>query len=520
MYSESMAAEAVDKKTQSFLGSLGIEDNNPGTFAGKWLSPSKNEKISSISPLDGKPIANVITTSSEEYEKVIKHSTRTFEEWADIPAPKRGYIIMKIGNALRKNKVNLGRLVTIEAGKTKTEGEGEIQEMIDISDFAVGLSRQLYGLVIASERPDHRMLEQYLPLGPIGLITSFNFPSSVWSWNSFIAAVCGDTSIWKPSSKTPLTAIAIMKIVSKVLEENSVPQIFSLVTGSGETIGSMMAEDPRIKLISFTGSVRSGKIVSNKVANRFGKMILELGGNNAAVVTANADIDLAVKGVAFGALATAGQRCTSTRRVIVDNRIYSKFVSKLKSVFDSVSIGNPVKKDVLVGPLIDKSAVSNFLTAISEAKKQGGKLLAGGSVYDEMKDGFYVRPALIEARPDMEICKKETFAPILYVFRSTGIEEAVEIHNSVPQGLSSSIFTTDLRESEYFLSHRGSDCGIVNVNTGTAGAEIGGAFGGEKETGGGRESGSDAWKSYMRRQTVTINYGRTLPLSQGVEFEI
>lgn len=507
--------------SSGLLSSLGIDDLSPGTFAGKWFSSKDTEIIESFSPIDGERIAGVYSTSKQDFEKVIRHSEKAFLEWSELPAPKRGEAIRKIGEELRKRKADLGKLVTLEAGKTGTEGEGEVQEMIDIADFAVGLSRQLYGLVIASERPEHRMLEQYVPLGSIGVISSFNFPCSVWSWNSFIAATCGDSVVWKPSSKTPLTAIAVMKSVAQTMEENGFPQVFSLVIGRGEGIGNMISSDQRIPLVSFTGSVKSGKIVSKMVSERLGKSILELGGNNAAVVTGNADLDVALKGVAFGALATAGQRCTSTRRVIVHDSIYPEFVKKLKKVYDNAAVGDPRESSTLVGPLIDRSAVKNFLDAISTAKKQGGKLLSGGT---ERKipglQGNYVSPALIESDPKMDICREETFAPILYVFRYSDFEDAIKIHNGVPQGLSSSIFTKDLRESQLFISGNGSDCGIINVNTGTAGAEIGGAFGGEKETGGGRESGSDAWKIYMRRQTITMNYGKDVPLAQNVEFKV
>ncbi len=510
-----------DRKREELFTRLSLEEINSGTFYGKWSKPKTNALIKSYTPIDRSLLASVSPTSPVDYDKLVSYSEKSYTEWVEIPPPKRGSVMLKIGQALRNAKKDLGMLVTLEAGKTISEGKGEIQEMIDIADFSVGLSRQLEGLVLASERPWHRMMEQYVPLGPIGIISSFNFPSSVWSWNAFIAAVCGDTSIWKPSSKTPLAAVAIMNVVSKVLEEEGVPQIFSLITGSGEEIGSKMASDRRIKLISFTGSVQSGKKVSQLVSERLGKSILELGGNNAAVVSDHADMGIALKGVAFGALATAGQRCTSTRRVIVSDKIYDAFIKKMEKIYSEVSVGDPRKSGTLVGPLIDESAVMKFESAISEAQKEGGRLLAGGTRANiKGLDGYYVKPALIEATPDMEICKTETFAPILYVFKYHTLEDAVQIHNSVPQGLSSSIFTKDLLESEYFISHRGSDCGIVNVNTGTAGAEIGGAFGGEKDTGGGRESGSDAWKNYMRRQTITINYGKELPLAQGVEFKI
>ncbi|MCL4329719.1 MAG: aldehyde dehydrogenase family protein [Candidatus Thermoplasmatota archaeon] len=503
------------------LSDVGLSETNYGTFDGRWVDEGV-ERIVSHSPVDGSEIAGVFATSTETYEHVIRKSVEAFNRWSLMPPPERGILVREIGNALRLSKEKLGRLVSLEVGKTKSEGEGEIQEMIDVADFAVGLSRQLYGLTIASERPNHRMYEQWVPLGPIGVISSFNFPCSVWSWNSFIAAVAGDTIVWKPSSKAPLTAIAVMKVVEQVVERLGYPQIFSLVTGSGGTIGELVSGDRRIKLVSFTGSIPSGKHISRVVSERLGRTILELGGNNAAIVSSRSDMDIALKGVAFGALATAGQRCTSTRRAIVDSAIYDSFVERLIRAYSSARVGSPFNEGVLVGPLIDDKAVENFLNAIEQARSEGGKILFGGSraSIKGHENGHYVIPAVIEARKGMKIDKVETFAPILYIYRYNTIEEALEIHNSVPQGLSSSIFSNDIREVEYFLSARGSDCGIANINTGTAGAEIGGAFGGEKETGGGRESGSDSWKSYMRRQTVTINYGRDLPLSQGVRFDI
>lgn len=511
--------ELTEKTIEKALEALELEDRNPGVFFGAWGETKTRDVVVSRSPIDNSEIASVSLASEIEYEKVVSASEKAFREWKEVPAPKRGELVRLIGDALRRKKDDLGMLISLEAGKVLSEAKGEIQEMIDVADFAVGLSRQLYGLTIASERPSHRLLEQWIPLGSIGVITSFNFPSSVWSWNSLIAAVTGDTVIWKPSSKVPLTAVAVMKVVGEVLEKESFPNVFSLIVGSGSVIGERMLLDKRLPLISFTGSVKSGKNVSEKVAARLGRTILELGGNNAAIVSAKSDMNIALRGVAFGALATAGQRCTSTRRAMVDNRIYDDFVHKLKSIYEGAKIGNPLEKGTLVGPLIDKEAVNAFSNAINTASKEGGKLISGGEVLDT-GNGFYVKPAIIESDMKMSIWKEETFAPILYVFKYNSIEEAIDLNNSVPQGLSSSIFSNDFREVQMFLSNSGSDAGLANVNTGTAGAEIGGAFGGEKETGGGRESGSDAWKNYMRRQTVTLNYGKDLPLAQDVEFKV
>jgi len=504
------------------MAKLGISAENPGVFSDHWHEFHKQNAIESYSPIDGKLIAMVSSASTEDYDKVMEHSIRAFSKWLAIPAPKRGEIIREIGDELRKHKVDLGNLVTLEVGKTESEGQGEIQEMIDVADFSVGLSRQLYGLTMTSERPNHRLYEQWIPLGPIAVISSFNFPSSVWSWNAFVAAVTGDTIIWKPSSKAPLTAIAIIKVISGVLEKHHAPQIFSLVTGGGSTVGDRIANDTRIQLVSFTGSIPVGQTISEKVARRFGRSILELGGNNAAIVSEKSDLNIALKGVAFGSLATAGQRCTSTRRAIVQDSVYDEFMSRLKKAYSTVKIGPSNQKGVLVGPLIDRAAVDSFLSAVEKAKSEGGKLAYGGreKKIENYEGGFYVEPAIIEAKENMEIVKKETFAPILYVFRYKEIADAIRIHNSVPQGLSSALFTNDLREEELFLSAMGSDCGLANVNTSTAGAEIGGAFGGEKQTGGGRESGSDSWKSYMRRQTVTKNWGNDIPLAQDVKFDI
>ncbi|PYB68713.1 aldehyde dehydrogenase family protein [Thermoplasma sp. Kam2015] len=505
---------------EDLFSKIGISEVNSGVYDGAWANPS-GKMLTVRSPIDGSEIAKISLATRQDYDRMVSKAIEEFKKWRMIPAPKRGLIIREIGEELRKEKKNLGKIVTIEAGKTPSEGEGEIQEMIDISDLALGLSRQLYGLTIASERPYHRMYEQWVPLGPVAVITSFNFPASVWSWNAFIAAVDGDVVIWKPSSKAALTAVAVMKVIERVLKRNNAPNIFFLLVSSGSEGGDWITNDPRIPLVSFTGSVPVGKKISENVAKRLGKSILELGGNNGAIVSDKADIDLALRGVVFGALATAGQRCTTTRRVIVHEKIYDEFLEKLKNAYSTIKVGDPRDKGVLVGPLIDEDAVRDYENAIDAAIKQGGKLVYGGKRINlkGYEGGHYVMPTIIEAKPDMPIVKEETFAPILYVMKYRTIEEALEIHNSVPQGLSSSIFTTDLREEEAFLSPYGSDCGLANVNTSTAGAEIGGAFGGEKDTGGGRESGSDAWKYYMRRQTVTKNWGQTLPLAQDVVFE-
>lgn len=517
-----MARESFDDFRENTLKSLGIEKENSGIFAGRWLYKSGNNIYKSVSPVDGKENARVWLADRKQYDAAVEHSIKVFNEWREIPAPKRGEIIKAIGDALLKNKRDLGSLVTLEAGKTTSEGEGEIQEMIDVAYFASGLSRQLYGLTMASERPDHRLYEQWIPLGPIGVISAFNFPSSVWSWNAMVAAVCGDTVVWKPSTKASLAAVGVMKVISSTLSEIGAPQIFSLVASRGSDGGEWMSQDTRIPLVSFTGSTSTGRKIYENIARRIGRPILELGGNNCSIVSNKADMKLALKGVAFGSLATAGQRCTSTRRIVVHEQIYDEFLEKLKEIYTNVKIGNPREAGVLVGPLIDQEAVDTFLNAIQEAQKEGGILITGGErlTVPGLENGYYVRPAIVEAHPDMPITKQETFGPLLYVFKYKNIEEALEIHNSVPQGLSSAIFTSDIHEEEYFLSYRGSDCGLANVNTSTAGAEIGGAFGGEKETGYGRESGSDSWKAYMRRQTVTINYGKDLPLAQGVKFDV
>jgi aldehyde dehydrogenase (NAD+) len=507
---------------QNFLKELKISELNKGVSTGtKWISAS-GEKIKSASPVDGKFIASVNACDKRSFDYVVETAQNAFFEWRTWPAPKRGEIIRQIGNELRKNKATLGKLVSYEMGKSLQEGMGEVQEMIDISDLALGLSRQLYGLTMHSERPGHRMYEQYHPLGIVGIISAFNFPVAVWSWNSLIAMVCGDVCIWKPSEKTPLCAIACQNIISKVFKENNVPEgVCNLVIGGCE-IGEWICNDSKIALVSATGSTRMGKAVSTAVGARLGKSLLELGGNNAIIISKEADLDIALVGCLFGAAGTAGQRCTTTRRLIIHEDIYDAFKKKLVNAYKQLKIGDPLKEENHVGPLIDQDAVSAYLSAIEQIKKQGGKMaLAGGTLSGKgFESGCYVKPCIAEVTNDMQIVQQETFAPILYLIKYKTLEEAIALQNAVPQGLSSAIFTLNLREAEIFLSNAGSDCGIANVNIGTSGAEIGGAFGGEKETGGGRESGSDAWKVYMRRQTNTINYSDTLPLAQGIKFTV
>ena len=503
------------------LKELGIEPENTGVSTGiQWLEGS-GKWIESYSPVDGNLIARVKTAGEFDYETVVKKAEEAFKVWRTIPAPKRGEIVRQMGDALREKKQALGQLVSYEMGKSLQEGLGEVQEMIDICDFAVGLSRQLYGLTMHSERPNHRMYEQWHPLGIVGIISAFNFPVAVWSWNSMIAWVCGDVCIWKPSSKVPLCAIACQNIISDVLKRNHVPEgVSNLVVGNAS--GDLLNNDKRVPLVSFTGSTRIGRHVSKTVAERFGKTILELGGNNAIIVTPEADLKMVLVGSVFGAVGTAGQRCTSTRRLIIHESIYDKVCEVLKGAYSQIRIGNPLDQQNHVGPLIDKGAVADYLKAIEKARAEGGKVLVEGGVVEgeAYESGCYVKPCIIEAENHFEIVQEETFAPILYLIKYKTIEEAIAKQNGVPQGLSSSIFTTNMREMELFLSASGSDCGIANVNIGTSGAEIGGAFGGEKETGGGRESGSDAWKAYMRRQTNTINYGSELPLAQGIQFDL
>ncbi len=505
-----------------FLKELKISEINKGVSTGlKWYA-SSGEKIISHSPVDGKAIASVSFCDKRSYEMVVTTASEAFKEWRQWPAPKRGEVVRQIGNELRKNKPTLGKLVSYEMGKSLQEGMGEVQEMIDICDFAVGLSRQLYGLSMHSERPGHRMYEQYHPLGIVGIISAFNFLVAVWSWNSMISMVCGDVCIWKPSEKTPLCAIACQQIINKVFKENKVPEgVCSVIIGGAET-GKWMCEDQRVALVSATGSTRMGKAVGATVGARLGKSLLELGGNNAIIITPDADLNIALVGCLFGAVGTAGQRCTTTRRLIIHEDIYDSFKRKLVHAYKQLRIGDPLKEENHVGPLIDKDAVQNYLNALTQIKKQGGKMAVPGGVLEGkgFESGCYVKPCVAEVTNDMEIVQAETFAPILYLIKYKKIDDAIAMQNGVPQGLSSAIFTQNLREAEKFLSYAGSDCGIANVNIGTSGAEIGGAFGGEKETGGGRESGSDAWKAYMRRQTNTINYSDKLPLAQGIKFTV
>lgn len=507
------------------LKTLGIKEKNFGSSSGTvWNESTDQGELKIYSPATGEYIASVYQASENDYENLIKKGEEAFKLWRQTPAPKRGEVVRQIGNKLREYKEPLGKLVSFEMGKSLQEGLGEVQEMIDICDFAVGLSRQLYGFTMQSERPNHRMYDQYHPLGIVCTISAFNFPVAVWSWNAMIAAVCGDVNLWKPSSKVPLAAIATQNIIAPVLKENNLPEgLFSLIIGRGSTIGEKILNDKRVPLISVTGSTRVGRHAGEVISKRFGKAILELGGNNAIIITPEADLKIAIPAVVFGAVGTAGQRCTSTRRLIIHESMYDKVRDALVKAYKSLKIGSPLDVNNHVGPLIDKNAVKDFTTALERVKKEGGKIIFGGEVLSGKgyESGSYVVPALVEAENHYEIVQEETFAPILYLMKySKGIEEAVELQNGVVQGLSSSIFTNNLREAEYFLSAWGSDCGIANVNIGTSGAEIGGAFGGEKETGGGRESGSDAWKAYMRRQTNTINFGSALPLAQGIKFDI
>jgi aldehyde dehydrogenase (NAD+) len=504
-----------------FLQELKIQKENEGSSTGaKWIQ-SKGEMISSFSPVDNQLIGAVVTTDAAAYEQVIKTAEAAFIEWRNWPAPKRGEVVRQLGEALRKDKTALGQLVSYEMGKSLQEGLGEVQEMIDICDFAVGLSRQLYGLTMHSERPSHRMYEQWHPMGIVGIISAFNFPVAVWSWNAALAWVCGNVTVWKPSEKTPLCGNAIQKIVEKVFADNDVPEGVNNLIQGGRTVGEWMSKDTRIPLVSATGSTRMGKELNKEVAGRLGKTILELGGNNAIIITEHADLDMSLIGAVFGAVGTAGQRCTSTRRLIIHEKIYDQFVEKLVKAYQQIKIGDPLDSNNHMGPLIDKDAVKMYLQSIEACKNEGGKFIVEGGVLegDQYTSGCYVKPCIAEAKPQFKIVQHETFAPILYLLKYKTIEEAIAIQNDVPQGLSSAIMTLNMRESELFLSAKGSDCGIANVNIGTSGAEIGGAFGGEKETGGGRESGSDAWKAYMRRQTNTINWSTQLPLAQGIKFD-
>ncbi len=509
-------------KLNKVLDTLGIKKNNEGAGTGtKWIKAG-GEKIMSWSPVDGKEIGTVNGVTRKTYDAVVQQAEAAFEEWRMWPAPKRGEVVRQVGEALRKHKEPLGRLVSYEMGKSLQEGLGEVQEMIDIADFAVGLSRQLYGLTMHSERPMHRMYEQWHPLGVVGIISAFNFPVAVWSWNSFLAWVCGNTCVWKPSEKTPLTAIACQNIIADVFKANKVPEgVCGLVVGGRET-GEWMSNDARIPLVSATGSTRMGKAVGAAVGSRLGRALLELGGNNAIIVSEHADMNIAMRAVVFGAVGTAGQRCTTTRRVIIHESVYEAFKKKLVAAYKQLNIGDPLNEKNHVGPLIDTDAVQNYLHAINALKKEGAKVVVAGGVLSGKgyESGCYVKPCIYEVKNDMQIVQHETFAPLLYIMKYKTLEEAIALQNSVPQGLSSSIMTLNMREAETFLSHKGSDCGIANVNIGTSGAEIGGAFGGEKETGGGRESGSDSWKAYMRRQTNTINWSENLPLAQGIKFNI
>ena len=497
-----------------FLDKLGIEDVNLGGYSDKWLGSGSD--LDCITPVDGTLIAKVKQCNPGDYENIMQTSTEVFKKWRMEPAPKRGEVVRKLANAFREHKTSLGKLISWEMGKIQAEGEGEVQEMIDIADYAVGLSRQLYGKTMHSERPNHRMYEQWHPLGAVGIVTAFNFPGAVWAWNAMIAAVCGDVMVWKPSSKTPLTAIAIQKIVNEVMTPLGWDGVMSLLVGSSRDVGELLVHDRRIPLVSATGSCHMGRKIGEAVAKRLGRSLLELGGNNAIIVMPDSDPELVLRAVLFGAVGTSGQRCTSTRRLFLHKSISSSITEKLISSYLQIKIGDPLESDTIVGPLVDGKAVQDYSDALEIIKKEKGKVLCGGNIIKS--DGFYVEPTIVKANLNMQIVREETFAPILYLFEFEDLEEAIESHNSVDQGLSSSIFTKDMQSVEKFLSHSGSDCGIANVNIGTSGAEIGGAFGGEKDTGGGREAGSDSWKIYMRRQTNTLNWSDDLPLAQGIEF--
>ncbi|KIA94611.1 aldehyde dehydrogenase [Pedobacter kyungheensis] len=508
---------------QSILNKLGINADNAAFSTGShWGGAANVKTLESFSPVNGKRIASAWVATNADYEAVVLQAQAAFTEWRNVPAPKRGEIVRQFGDALRENKSDLGTLVSYEMGKSLQEGLGEVQEMIDICDFAVGLSRQLYGLTMHSERPNHRMYEQWHPLGIVGIISAFNFPVAVWSWNAALALVCGNVCIWKPSEKTPLTAIACQHIIAKVFKENAVAEgVCSLILGDKE-VGELMTNDGRVPLVSATGSTRMGKAVAAAVGARLGKSLLELGGNNAIIISEHADLDMSLIGAVFGAVGTAGQRCTSTRRLIIHESVYDTFTAKLVNAYGQLRIGDPLDQNNHVGPLIDTDAVAAYLDSIEKCKAEGGRFVVEGGVLsgDAYTSGCYVKPCIAEVKNEFKIVQHETFAPILYLIKYKTLDEAIALQNSVPQGLSSAIMTLNLREAEQFLSASGSDCGIANVNIGTSGAEIGGAFGGEKETGGGRESGSDAWKAYMRRQTNTINYSNTLPLAQGIKFDL
>ncbi len=500
------------------LRDLGIQPVNSGGSTGStwWSGRNDGPLIPSINPSTGEQIAGVYPCSPEDYQRIVKESVDAFRTWRMVPAPKRGELVRLIGQALREKKDRLGTLVSLEVGKIKTEGDGEVQEMIDMADFSVGQSRMLYGVTMQSERPAHRMSEQWHPLGPVGVITAFNFPVAVWAWNAFVAAIAGDTVIWKPSPKAPLCAIAVQQICNRVMQQQGFPGIFSLFITDQPALAEQMVQDERLPLISFTGSVPVGRRVAATVGQRLGRTLLELSGNNAVIVDETADLDMAVRAIVFGSVGTAGQRCTTTRRLLIHESRYAELVGRLVKAYAQVQIGNPLEKDVLMGPLIDQVAVEGYRAALDEIKNEGGEILYGGHVLN--RPGYFVEPTIVRAQNRWPIVQRETFAPILYVMPFQTMDEAITMQNDVPQGLSSAIFSNDVRHGEQFVSAAGSDCGIANVNIGTSGAEIGGAFGGEKETGGGREAGSDSWKAYMRRQTNTVNWGRELPLAQGIKF--
>ncbi|HAT1977487.1 aldehyde dehydrogenase family protein [Legionella pneumophila serogroup 1] len=502
------------------LQRLNIKSVNPGAFSGHgWHSDNHAHTLESFNPSTGNKLAEIATCTMDDYEQVMQRAEQAAQAWRKVPAPKRGEIIRQIGQALRENKDSLGSLVSLEMGKSKQEGDGEVQEMIDIADFAVGQSRMLYGNSMHSERPNHRMYEQWHPYGIVGVISAFNFPVAVWSWNAFLSAICGNVTIWKPSAKTPLCAVAVQHICNQVLKENNCPEIFGLIIPNSHDVVEAMVDDKRIQLISFTGSTAVGKQVAAKVAARLGKSILELGGNNGIILDESADLNLAIPAIVFGAVGTAGQRCTTTRRLFVHESKYQDVIKRLRHAYEQITIGDPLDTRNLMGPLIDQQAVEQFKKAINRIKAAGGQIVYGGEVLKQA--GSFVQPTLVcDVKNDWDIVQEETFAPILYVMSYRTLDEAIALHNGVPQGLSSALFTQNLKNAEIFLSACGSDCGIANINIGTSGAEIGGAFGGEKETGGGRESGSDSWKAYMRRQTNTINWGDELPLAQGIRFNL
>ncbi len=507
---------------QRILTDLGIEGTMSGAAEGSFIANPTGPEIKATTPIDGSELATVRCASADDFDRIMDRAQDRFRTWRSMPAPKRGEVVRLLGNELRKHKKELGALVTLEMGKIRGEGEGEVQEMIDIADFAVGLSRQLYGLTIKSERDGHRMMEQWHPLGTIGIISAFNFPVAVWAWNACLAAVCGDTMVWKPSSKTPLTAIAVQMIVNRVTKDMDLDGVFNLAVGRGRDVGERLIRDQRVPMVSFTGSTDMGKRVGEVVGGRLGSTILELGGNNAIIIDESADLELALRAVLFGAVGTSGQRCTSTRRVIMTEPVYDRIKERLVAAYKQVPIGNPLDDGILMGPVVDEFAVENMMKAVERIKGHGGTIVYGGErlELDGLEGGFYVQPTIAEADNSWDIVQEETFAPIVYLMKVKDIDEAIAVHNDVPQGLSSAMFTRDLLAAETFLSPAGSDCGIANINLGTSGAEIGGAFGGEKETGGGRESGSDAWKAYMRRQTNTINYSTELPLAQGIKFDL